>query len=125
VAVEDNKVDENKALLRRVIKEAHTKGDLAAVDEIYASDYVLRTPVFPTGEIIRGPEGIKRLISRQHAATPRLEFTIEDQIAEGDKVVTRYTASGTHWSGGIVISRIADRKIVEEWIYSAPGSEFQ
>jgi hypothetical protein len=70
VAVEDNKVDENKALLRRVIKEAHTKGDLAAVDEIYASDYVLRTPVFPTGEIIRSPEEIKRLISRQHAATP-------------------------------------------------------
>jgi hypothetical protein len=70
VAVEENKVEENKALLRRVIEEAHSKGDLAVVDEIYASDYVLHTPVFPTGEQIRGPEGIKRLISRQLAATP-------------------------------------------------------
>ena len=109
-------VEENKALLRRVIKEAHSEGDLDVVDETYASDYMLHTPVFPTGEEIRGPEGIKQLISRQHAAFPGLEFSVEDQIVEGDKVVTRYTASGAHRSAGIIISRIADGKIVEEWI---------
>jgi hypothetical protein len=45
-----------------------------------------------------------------------LGFTVDDQIAQGDKVVTRYTASGVHRSTGIIISRIADGKIVEEWI---------
>jgi hypothetical protein len=54
-----------------------------------------------------------------------LEFTVEDQIAEGDKVVTRYTASGAPRNTGIVISRIADKKIAEEWIEHTPGSEFQ
>ena len=117
-------VEENKALLLRVIKEAHSEGDLDLVDEIYAPDYVLHTPVFPTGEEIRGPEGIKQLISRQQAAFPSLGFTVDDQIAEGDKVVTRYTASGAYRSMGIIISRIADGKIVEEWV-EAPGEQMQ
>jgi predicted ester cyclase len=117
VSVVENKVEEeNKSLLRRVIKESHSEGDLDVVDETYASDYVLHAPVFPTGEEIRGPEGIKQLISRQHAASPGLEFTVEDQIVEGDKVVTRYTVSGADRSAGIIISRIADGKIAEEWL---------
>jgi ketosteroid isomerase-like protein len=111
-------VEDNKALLRRVIEEAHSKGNLDVVDEVYASDYVLHTPTPPLDEEIRGPEEIKLLIRTQLAASPGLEFTVEDQIAEGDKVVTRYTSSGRLLRNGrgVVISRIVDGKIAEEWM---------
>jgi predicted ester cyclase len=121
-------MEENKALTRRVIEEANSKGNLDMVDEFIASDYVLHTPTAPTGEV-RGTEGYKQLISMQRSAAPDLNFTVEDQIAEGENVVTRYSASGTHQeefmdaaptgnqvtTTGIVISRIVDGKIVEEW----------
>jgi steroid delta-isomerase-like uncharacterized protein len=122
-------MEENKALTRRVIEEANSKGNLDVVDEFIAPDYVLHTPTAPTGEV-HGTEDYKQLISRQRSAAPDLNFTVEDQIAEGEKVVTRYSASGTHQeefmdaaptgnqvtTTGIVISRIADGKIVEEWL---------
>jgi len=122
-------MEENKALTQRVIEEANSKGTLDVVDEFIASDYVLHTPTATTGEV-RGTEGYKQLISMQRSAAPDLNFTVEDQIAEGEKVVTRYSASGTHQeefmdaaptgnqvtTTGIVISRIVDGKIVEEWL---------
>jgi ketosteroid isomerase-like protein len=117
--------EENKALLRRVI-EAHSKGNLKVVDKVYASDYVLHTPTPPTDEKIRGPGGIKLLIRTQLAVAPGLQFIVEDQIAEGDKVVTRYTSTGgvLRNGRGIIVSRIRNGKIAEEWIV-AEGSEFQ
>jgi steroid delta-isomerase-like uncharacterized protein len=122
-------MEENKALTRRVIEEANSRGNLDVVDEFIASDYVLHTPTAPTREV-RGTEGYKQLISMQRSAAPDLNFTVEDQIAEGENVVTRYSASGTHQeefmdaaptgnqvtTTGIVISRIVDGKIVEEWL---------
>jgi predicted ester cyclase len=90
---------------------------------------VLHTPTSPTGEV-RGTEGYKQLISTQRIPAPDLTFTVEDQITEGQKVVTRYSASGTHQGEfmgaaptgnrvtvtGIVVSRIAGGKIEEEWL---------
>jgi predicted ester cyclase len=118
--------EENKAIIRRAIEEAHNKGHSDVVDEIYASDYVLHTPIPVPVEAIRGPEALKLFINTQHAAFPSLEFTIEDQIAEGDKVVTRYALPGRvpFDAFGVVMSRITDGKIAEEWII-APGSEIQ
>jgi ketosteroid isomerase-like protein len=118
--------EENKALLRRVIEEAHSKGNLKVVDEVYASDYVLHTPTPPTDETVRGPGGIKLLIRTQLAAAPCLQFIVEDQIAEGDKVVTRYTSTGgvLRNGRGIVISRIRNGMIAEEWMV-AEGCELQ
>ena len=77
----------------------------------------------------KGPEGVKRLAAMVHAAFPDLNFTIEDLIAEGDKVVYRYTIRGIHQNDfmgipatgkavkvtGIHIYRIGDGKLQEEW----------
>ena len=117
---------DNKALVRRSIEEAINKGNLAVIDEITASNYVYHEPT--AGEV-KGPDGLKKLIAMYRDAFPDVRMTIDDQIAEGDRVVTRWTVRGTHRgelmgiaaSGkqivvtGIVITRFANGKAVEEW----------
>ena len=119
-------LEENKALVRRVIEEVWNQGKLDVAEEIFATDYIFHAPL--PGEV-RGPEGPKQRVSMYRTAIPNLQLTIEDQIAEGDKVVTRWTSTGTHKGElmgipptdvevtvtGIVISRIAGGKIVEDW----------
>lgn len=113
---------ENKALLRRLFEEVWNQGNLAAVDELLAADYVLHDPA----QLIRGPEGFKAYVS----AFPDLHATIEDQIAEEDKVAMRFTVRATHKGAfqglpptgkqviltGIDIQRIADGKVAENWV---------
>ena len=116
--------EENKALARRAW-EAVGNPDL--VDEVYAPDVVWHEP---DGEVIRGTEGAKQFISTYKTAFPDLNITVEDVIAEGDKVVTRVTLRGTHQGEteqfgaptgrqlegtGVTISRIEGGKIVEDW----------
>ena len=117
---------DNKALVRRLIDEALNKGNLAVVDELVAPSYVYREPT--AGEV-RGPDGLKKMVTMYRNAFPDLRITIDDQIAEANRVVTRWTGRGTHKgelmgvapSGqevtvtGILITRLADGKIVEEW----------
>lgn len=87
--------EENKALTRRVSEELYSsRGNPDAAGEIYAPDFVAHNPNSP--EEIHGPEGVKQLASAFRSAFPDMQSTVEDQIAEGDKVVTRYTFSGTH-----------------------------
>ena len=119
--------DENKALARRFLEEAFNEGNLGVADEIFASDYVLHDPAVP--DEIRGPEGIKGFVQMYRSAYPDTHITVEDQIAEGDEVATRWTGRGTHQgelmgippSGnrvevpGITISRISGGKIAEDW----------
>ena len=118
--------EENKAIVRRLFEELWNQGKLDVAGEILANDYIFHGPV--AGEV-RGPEGFKQFVSMYLTSYPDLQFAIEDQIAEGDKVVTRWTATGTHKGElmgisptsvrmtvtGIVISRIAGDKIVEDW----------
>ena len=113
----------NKALVRRVIEEGLNKHNLALLDELYA-DCVWYRPA--TGEL-KG-EALKQFVASMLAAFPDIRFTIEDQVAEGDKVVTRWTFTGTHQgefmglaptgkqvtTSGIDICRIVEGKIVEE-----------
>jgi steroid delta-isomerase-like uncharacterized protein len=87
-------VEENKALARRFLEEAFNEGNLGVADEIFASDYVLHDPVIP--EEISGPEGIKGFVQMYRSAFPDTHITVENQIAEGDEVVTRWTGRGTH-----------------------------
>ena len=118
--------EENKQVARGVF-EAWESGDLDALDEIVAEDAADHDPYNPhTGE---GREGLKKLISMYREAFPDVSFEIEDQIAEGDMVVTRWSATGTHEGEimgfeptgtkstitGIGIDRIEDGKIVEAW----------
>jgi steroid delta-isomerase-like uncharacterized protein len=110
-----------------MIEEVFNEGRLELVDEIVAADAIDHDPALP--EPVVGPEGSKQLVAGYRAAFPDVHLTIEDQIAEDDRVVTRWTARGTHtgdlWgiSGtgkeatvtGITIDRIEDGKIAESW----------
>jgi steroid delta-isomerase-like uncharacterized protein len=118
--------DENKAVARRFL-EVFGSGELDALDEVVAPDAVDHDPYNPHAQ--EGLEGAKRTIAMYREAFPDLSFEIEDQIAEGDKVVTRWTGTGTHEGAlmgveptgtrssttGIAIDRIEDGKIVESW----------
>ncbi len=119
--------EQNKAIARRVL-EVFGSGDLDALDGLISANAVDHDTQNPHADI-RGPEGSKRTISMYRTAFPDLRITVEDQIAEGDKVVTRWVAIGTHEgdlpglpaSGnkstvtGIGIDRFEDGKIVEAW----------
>jgi len=119
--------EENKAVSRRVAEEIFNGGNLDLADELYAPDYVLHDPALP--EDLHGPEGLKQYVGITMGGFPDARVTIEDQIAEGDKVVDRWTAIGTHMGdfmgipptgmrfevSGITISRFAGSKIAEDW----------
>jgi predicted ester cyclase len=118
-------VEENKATDRRYVAEVLNSGNLAAIDQIMAPGYVGHVPGFPPSD----REGDKQLIAMFHRAFPDLRFTLEDQIAEGDRVVHRLSVVGTHrgeFMGipptgrrvsvtGVNINRFADGRVVEAW----------
>ena len=108
--------EQNKAIVRRLFEEAWGQGNLKVVDELVAPDYVLHA--YSEDEAFgRGAEGLTQLISSTRTWFPEGHLTIEDQIAEGDKVVTRYTSqvTPTATTKGIWIDRIAGGKVVEAW----------
>ncbi len=85
--------EDNKALIRGVIEEIWNKGDLAAVDRYFAPDYVDHSPL--PGQA-PGSEGYKQAVVAMREAFPDLRLTLEDILAQGDKVAFRYTMGGTH-----------------------------
>jgi predicted ester cyclase len=119
-------VEENKALVRWWWEEVWGKGNVAAVDEFMAADYVDHpsVPGLPPG-----PEGMKQALTTYHTASPDLEATLDDIFAEGDRVALRWSARVTHlgdWLGipptgshftmsGITVFRITEGKAVEGW----------
>ena len=119
--------ERNKAQVRRVIEEIYNRGDLAVVDELAASDLVIHA----SSQDIRGRDGAKQYVAALRAGFPDLHLTVEDQVAEGDMVVTRWTARGTHTGAfqgipatgrairvaGTDIDRIIDGKTVECWAH--------
>lgn len=84
----------NNALVNRAITEVWNKGNYDILNELVARDIVIHSSA--SREDIHGPEGIKQFYSELRTAFPDLHFTIEDQIAQGDRIVTRWTACGTH-----------------------------
>jgi predicted ester cyclase len=116
--------EENKALVRRLFEEVYNRGNLDVADEVLAPDFAWKLPSEDAGI-----EDYKQWIASQLAASSDLHFSIEEQIAEGEKVVTRLIGSGTHDqkvlgefapSGvritieAIIIHRMFEGKIVEE-----------
>src|SRR5215210_9248603 len=87
--------EENKEKARRLMEEAFREGKTEMLDEVLHSDFVCYDPNSESGEI-RGAETMKGEIEYFRHAVPDLTYTVEEQIAEGDKVVTSYRASGTH-----------------------------
>ena len=119
--------EENKASFRRYLKEVFNQGNLEVAEEIF-DRYVSHQPDGSTFE--RGPEDVKRFVGEFRTAFPDLRISIDDQIAEGDKVVTRITLRGTHQGmfrgtaptgkevefNGITIFRFSSEgKVVESW----------
>ena len=87
-------VERNKAVLRREVEELYNHaGDLDVVEELFSPDYVSHEPT--SGEVW-GIEGARQFAATFRKAFPDLENTIEDMVAEGDKVVMRFSGSGTH-----------------------------
>ena len=122
--------EENKALVQRsweiVNQERLDVVNQERLDEFYPPDVVWHMPE----QELRGIEEAKQFVSSFLEAFPDISFSVEDLIAEGDKVVSRYTARGTHQGEteefgpptgrqfeqeGITVHRIEDGKIVEEW----------
>ncbi|OGO30668.1 MAG: hypothetical protein A2Z29_02740 [Chloroflexi bacterium RBG_16_56_11] len=81
----------NKAVMHRVFEEVLSKGNLAIIPELIAPDYVFRSPL---GIEIKGPEGFKQNVTMYRTAFPDIHATINDVIAEGDKVAVRYSMTG-------------------------------
>lgn len=86
-------VQANKKLVCRLVDEAQCRGNLAAVDELLAEDFVDHTP-FPGVPPTR--DGVKMLFGYLRGAFPDLSVRIDEQIADEEKVVTRKTFQGTH-----------------------------
>ena len=120
---------ESKALVRRYFNEIRNARNHAAAQQVFSSDIVLHVET-PSGmEEIRGHEAIRQTLQPYLAAFPDLRYTIEDLIAESDKVVARWRAEGTHRGElfgipatgkrvsffGTDVFRVAGVKIVEGW----------
>jgi steroid delta-isomerase-like uncharacterized protein len=121
-------IELNKTNVLRIPLEVFNQGNLAVADEVMAADYIEHAAV-PPG-LPPSLAGFKIFISALRAAFPDFQYTVEDVIAEGDKVVVRLTARGTQngeflglpasgkqatWSE-IHIADMADGKLVEHWV---------
>ena len=118
---------QNALLVQRAIEEVWNRGDYDVLDELVASDIVIHAAA-PEAET-HGHAGVRQFYTMLRTAFPDIHFTIDDQVATGDRVVTRWAASATHtgpFQGipatgrqvritGIDIDRIAGGKVVECW----------
>ncbi|MBL8254452.1 MAG: ester cyclase [Candidatus Competibacter sp.] len=124
---DNSALEANKALVRRSFEAIWSQGNLAVADEILSSDYVGHIATLP--EPVRGVEAFKQLVAMYHFSFPDTRFEIQDQIAEGHKVASRWIAHGTHRgefmgiapSGqamsvtGMSFHRLDDGRIQESW----------
>ena len=125
---------ENKTISRRLAEEVISQGKTDLIDELVADDYVGYDIANP--EPLRGREGVVEQMTTYRSAFSDLKITIHEQIAEGDRVVTRWRAAGTSMHAllgapplggriavtGVTIHRIRDGRIVEGWtLWDAPA----
>jgi steroid delta-isomerase-like uncharacterized protein len=119
-------VEHNKTIIRRYFEEWANHGDARVADELIAQNLVLRNPP----SVVESLDEYKQGMAAFHSAFPDLHFTVEDQIAETDRVVVRWTLRGTHLGElqgrpptgnsiavtGTSTFRIAAGKIQEIWV---------
>lgn len=122
----NNMLEQNKQMVLHLHREIWSNGNLDLCDEVYAQDFVCH---FLVGPEWHGPEGVKDHIKALRAAFPDWREEVEDIIAEGDRVVTRFTSYGTHRGSfqgipatgqavvvrEVAIFRLRNGKIVEQW----------
>ena len=119
-------LSDNKAVVLRSEAELWSKGNLAVADELYSPDFVCH---FIVGPEWRGLEGIKGAVRSHRTSFPDWHERVDDIVAEGDRVVIRFTPTGTQlgeFQGiaptgrkvsiqEVAIFRVVDGKIVEQW----------
>lgn len=119
--------EQNKVAYRRYIDEAFNEGRLEELDRLVSPNYVYHDapPGTPTGV-----EGLRNVIRQFREAFPDLQISIDDQVAEGDKVCSLSTMRGTHKGllfglpptgkevvvKGMTMVRVADGRIAESWV---------
>jgi steroid delta-isomerase-like uncharacterized protein len=120
--------EQNKSIVRRWIEEGWNKGNVALVDQFYTPDVVQHDPGSPLP--VTSSAALKQYVSVFLTAIPDLHFNIDDLIAEGDKVVWRFTSGGTQTGPlmnlpptgkscivtGMALFRLFDGKIAEVWV---------
>jgi steroid delta-isomerase-like uncharacterized protein len=124
--MEEEMSEQNKTLARRWFEDLFSRGNLDAANEILSADFVDHL----THEDERGLEELKAYVTIYRAAFPDIQDTLEQIVAEGDKVVVRWTSRGTHQGEfmgvaptgrhvtftGMRLFRIAENKIAESWV---------
>ena len=129
--------EQNMALARRFM-EARVKGDVDALEEMLPPDFISHTKLLPEEE--QGREGVIWAAAQVAGAISNASVVVEDQVAQGDKVVTRFIVHSTHDRGEIMglapsgremtnrvilIHRISEGKIAEEWGIGTIGSNLR
>lgn len=118
---------QNKSAMRRIYEEVWNQGKFGVLDEVVSTDYVGHLPTPPSAP--SGREGLRWLIQMYRTAFPDIHVQVDDQIAEGEKVLTRITIQGTHQGqfmgiaptnkkvkvGALVVTRFKDGQNVEGW----------
>lgn len=119
---------ENKAVIRRIVDEVLTGGNLDLVDELFAPEYVPHDPSNPARP--GGIEGAKQFAGMLHTGLSGVRYTVVEMVAEGDKVMYRWTLEGRHTGpfmgipptgrsikiSGIDAFRLDKGRIVESWV---------
>ncbi len=118
----------NKTIFRQYFEEVLNAGNLDLIDDLIAPNYVSH---YPTGyDFGGGPDDVRQIVTTVRSGFPNVHFTVEDVLAEGDRVVGRWTFRGTHQGDfmgipatdksvsvmGIAIYRIVEGKIAEAWV---------
>jgi len=118
---------ENKSVVNRFVEEVINQGRLEQADELVVADFVELDPL-PGQQ--PGRDGLKEIIAQMRAAFPDIHWMLDEMVAEGEKVVSRFTWSGTHRGPfigipatgrsisvkGVVIDRIVEGKMVDSRI---------
>jgi steroid delta-isomerase-like uncharacterized protein len=126
---------DHKTITRRYFEDVWNRKDLAAIDELVAADVVGHVP----GTTIRDVTVLKERVNTLYAIYSEPHFTVEDQIAEGDKALVRWTFRGTHTGDymgrqatgkqvtatGMNLFRLANGKIAEIWLNADDLGELQ
>ena len=129
-------VEKNKEVTRRTLEEVMNQSKVELIPELFAANYVHRSP---GGQEIKGHDAWKQTVISAHAAFPDIHYAIDELVAEGDKVVCRYSMTATHrgeymgiaatgkrvTSKGIFANRFENGKVAETFGVSNPLPFFQ
>jgi steroid delta-isomerase-like uncharacterized protein len=117
--------DTNEAVVRRFVSKVLNEGDYSAMRELVHTNYVYRSP----DQELHGSEALENLLTAYRTGLPDMNTSVDDLVVSGDKVVISITLTGTHKGDlmgvpatgrrlavhGMILSRLEDEKIVEEW----------